>query len=75
MIDSRDYKTSDELADAMQFEHYISELDFLNKTLTELKRSFGCYKRRLERSVREIKSKTLELQNNIDEYYKKQRKF
>ena len=71
MIDARDYKTHDELADAMQFEHDISELDYLSKKLAKLKFSFEFYKHRYELLIEEIKSKQLELRNNINEYYKK----
>lgn len=71
MIDARDYKTHDELADAMQFEHDVSELEYLNKILAELEASFEFYKHRYERSIEEIKSKQLKLQNNISEFYKK----
>lgn len=71
MIDARDYKTHDELADAMQNEHDISMLHFLNKKLEILKASFAFNKRKYEHSIEEIKSKQLELQNNINEYYKK----
>ena len=73
MIDARDYKTHDELADAMQFEHDTSELEYLNKILAELEVSFEFYKQRHEHLIEEIKSKQLELQNNISEYYKKLR--
>ena len=71
MIDARDYKMHDELADAMQFEHDISELDYLSKKLAELELSFEFYKHRYELLIEEIKSKQLELRNNINEYYKK----
>ncbi len=71
MIDARDYKTHDELVDAMKFEHDLSELDYLNRILDELELSFEFYKHRYERLTKEIRSKKLELQNNIDEYYKK----
>ena len=73
MIDARDYKTHDELADAMQFEYDISELEYLNKILAQLELSFEFYKQRYEHSIEEIKSKQLKLQNNINEYYKKLR--
>ncbi len=73
MIDARDYKTYDELADAMQFEHDISELDYLNKKLAELELSFEIYKQQHEHVIEHIKSKQLALQNNINEYYKKLR--
>lgn len=73
MIDARDYKTQDELAKAMQLERDISELDYLNKKLAELELSFDFYKHQYELSVKEIKSIKLELQNNIDDYYKKLR--
>ena len=71
MIDARDYKTNDELADAMQLEHDISELDYLSKKLAKLEVSFEFYKQRYEHLIEEIKSKQLKLQNNISEYYKK----
>ena len=71
MIDARDYKTHDELADAMQFEHDISELDYLSKKLAQLELSFEFYKQRHEHLIEEIKSKQLELRNNVIEYYKK----
>lgn len=71
MIDARDYKTHDELSDAMQFEHDISELEYLNKKLAELELSFEFYKHRYELAIEEIKSKKLKLQNNINEFYKK----
>lgn len=71
MIDARDYKTYDELADAMQLEHDISELDYLSKKQAELELSFEFYKHQYELSIENIKSRKLELQNNIDEYYKK----
>ena len=73
MIDARDYHTRDELADAMQFEHDISELDFLSKQLSNLELSFEFYKRQYKLSIEEIKNKQLELKNNIDEYHKKLR--
>lgn len=71
MIDARDYETHDELADAMQFEHDISELDYLSKKLAKLEVSFEFYKQRYEHLIEEIKSKQLKLQNNINEYHKK----
>ena len=73
MIDTRDYKTHYELADAMQLANDISELDYLNKRLTELELSFEFYKHQYELSIEEIKSRKLELQNNINEYYKKKK--
>ena len=73
MLDTRDYKTHDELADAMQFEHDISELDYLSKKLAQLELSFEFYKQRHEHLIEEIKSKQLKLQNNVNEYYKKLR--
>lgn len=73
MIDARDYKTHDELADAMQLEHDISELDYLSKKLTKLELSFEFYKQQHEHLIEEIKSKQLELRNNVSEYYKKLR--
>jgi len=73
VIDARDYKTHEELADAMQLEHDISELDYLDKKLAKLEVSFEFYKHQYERAIEEIKSRKLELQNNIDEYYKKLR--
>lgn len=73
MIDARDYETYDELADAMQLEHDISELDYLNKKQAELELSFEFYKHQYELSIENIKSRKLELRNNIDEYYKKLR--
>lgn len=73
MIDARDYETLDELADAMQYEHDISELDYLNKILDELDISFEFYKHRYECLIKELRSKKFELQKNIDEYYKKLR--
>ena len=73
MIDARDYKTYDELADAMQFENDISELDYLSKKLAKLEVSFEFYKQRHEHAIKEIKSKQLKLQNNVNEYYKKLR--
>ena len=71
MIDARDYKTHEELADAMQFEHDISELDYLSKILAKLELQFKFYKQRYDHTIEEIKSKQLKLQNNIDEYCKK----
>ena len=73
MIDARDYKTHDELADAMQFENDIAELDYLSKKLAQLELSFEFYKQRHEHLIEEIKSKQLKLQNNVNEYYKKLR--
>lgn len=71
MIDARDYKTRDELADAMKFERDLSELNYLSKKLAELELSFEFYKHRYKLSIEEIKSKQIELRNNISEYYKK----
>jgi hypothetical protein len=66
MIDARDYETYDELADAMQLEHDISELDYLNKQQADLELSFEFYKHQYELSIKEIKSRKIELQNSID---------
>ena len=71
MIDARDYKTHEEIADAMQLEQAMSELEYLTKKLAELKLSFEFYKSQLEHVIVEIESRKIELQNNIDEYYKK----
>ena len=71
MIDTRDYKTCDELADAMQLEHDISELECLNKKLTELQFSFEFFKHQYEISIEAIMYKKLELQNNINKHLEK----
>lgn len=74
MIDARDYRTHEELEEAMQYERDISELDYLNRKLAELEVSFEFYKHRYELSIEEIKSRELELRNNISEYFKKLRR-
>ena len=71
MIDSRDYKTNDDLADAMQFEHDLSELEYLTGKLAELEASFEFYKHQYELSTEEIMSRQLELRNRVQQYYKK----
>lgn len=73
MIDARDYETTEELADAMQFEHDISELENLNKKLAELETSFEFYKNQYELATKALRSKKVELRNNIDKYFKKLR--
>ena len=74
MIDARDYETTEELADAMQFEHDISELEHLDKKLAELEVSFEFYKNQYELAMKALKSKQVELRKNIDEYFKKLRR-
>lgn len=71
MIDARDYKTHEEIADAMQLEGCFSELEYLDKKLANLEVSFEFYKSQHERAIAEIKSRKLELENNIHQYYKK----
>lgn len=74
MIDARDYETTEELADAMQFERDISELEHLDKKLAELEVSFEFYKNQYELAMKALKSKQVELRKNIDEYFKKLRR-
>lgn len=71
MIDARDYKTHDELADAMQLERDVSELEYLTKQLAKLELSFEFYKSQHEHAIAEIKARQLELQNNIHQLHKK----
>lgn len=73
MIDARNYKTTEELAEAMQFEHDISEKEWLNKKISELETAIKIIKSRYFDEIRILLSKRANVQRSIDKYWEKQR--
>lgn len=73
MIDARNYKTHEELVEAMEFERDCSELEYLNAKISETKSRFEFYKDKYEVILRCLNSKKAKVTKRIDEYYKKQR--
>ena len=69
MIDARNYKTHEELAEAMEFERDCAELEYLNAKISELE----LCKRQYENGLRHLNSKKAKVARRIEEYYKKQR--
>lgn len=73
MIDARKYKTTEELAEAMQFEHDISEKEWLDKKISELETAFKIIKGRYFDEIRILLSKRANVRRSIDKYWKRQR--
>lgn len=69
MIDTRNYKTHEELVEAMEFERDCSELEYLNAKISELELCIHQY----ENGLRHLNSKKAKVARHIEEYYKKQR--
>ena len=73
MIDTRNYKTHEELVEAMEFERDCSELEYLNAKISEMNSRFELYKHQYENVLQRLNSKKARVAKRIDEYYKKQR--
>jgi hypothetical protein len=68
MIDARDYKTLDELEEAMQYEHDISELDAIDKTLDTLEFQYYRVKSSYEEFLYFLNKEKGRLLSSIEHY-------
>ena len=68
MIDARDYKTIEELEEAMQFEHDISELDAINKKLDLLEFQYRRVKSSYEEFLYILNKEKGKLLSSIERY-------
>ncbi len=71
MIDARDYKDSESLSKAMEYEQAISNLEYFSSLKSNILLSFDIYSHRIQEEINICDNKIKENEKIVKEYLKR----